>query len=223
MRPYTIIFATETLDGKIASRSGFSLLSCYEDFLLQHTLRSSVDAVMVGANTIIRDNPRLTVRYVSGRSPTRVVVDSRLKISPQARVFTLPGRSILITADDVDDSKLEKFAYNNVLIIKVPKVGDLLNLKKALERLRSLGIRKLMVEGGGFLINTLLQQGLVDEIRVTIAPRIFGLGIGLAGSETLSSGVKEINVKLNLKEFKRICGDWIHLIYAVISPKEPLY
>jgi len=66
MRPYTIVFSTETVDGRIADPTGFSRLSCIEDFVLQHTLRARVDAVMIGSRTAIMDNPRLTVRLASG-------------------------------------------------------------------------------------------------------------------------------------------------------------
>lgn len=222
MRPYVVIFATETLDGKIALSEGFTKLSCYDDFVLQHMLRREVDAVMVGANTVIRDDPRLTVRLVPGKSPARIIVDSRLRAKPSSKIFTLPGEKILITSKDVDDDFLAKYIKQGVKVIKVDKRDGLLNLREALNELAKLGIRKVMVEGGGILINSLLDQGLVDEVRVTVAPRIFGRGIGFAASCNKEL-IKGLDITLNLREVKIMCGGWIHLVYAVLGPKESLY
>ncbi|MEM0244488.1 MAG: dihydrofolate reductase family protein, partial [Zestosphaera sp.] len=86
-RPYVRVYATMSVDGKIASKTGDSRLSCPYDKLRLHSMRSIVDGVMVGANTVIRDNPQLTVRLVEGRNPVRVVVDGSLKIPLNAKVL----------------------------------------------------------------------------------------------------------------------------------------
>jgi 2,5-diamino-6-(ribosylamino)-4(3H)-pyrimidinone 5'-phosphate reductase len=222
-RPYTILFVTETLDGKIARYNSFSVLSCKEDFLLQHKLRSNVDGIMVGANTVVVDNPKLTVRYVVGKSPARIVVDSKLKVKANSRVFALPGRKILITSKNVKDEDLIPYRRRGVLIIKVDEEKGILNLKQAMKELKRINLNKLLVEGGGFLINTLLSQGLIDEVRVTIAPKIFGKGIGMTGSELLYDKLNELDIDLRLESVNVLCGGWVHIVYSVISPKEPLY
>ncbi|MEM4678350.1 MAG: dihydrofolate reductase family protein, partial [Acidilobaceae archaeon] len=109
MRSYVVLFSTMTVDGRIASRTGYSRLSCLEDLELLHKLRASSDAVMVGANTVISDNPRLTTRLVAGPSPKyRVVVDARLRVPPTARVFESPNRGVLVTLDKWSDEDLAK-------------------------------------------------------------------------------------------------------------------
>ena len=216
-----MIFATETLDGKLASSSGLSRLSCHEDFVLQHVLRREVDAVMVGANTAIKDDPRLTVRLIPGKSPARIVVDSKLKVNSSLKIFRLPGRKFLITSKDVKDSTLTDFLKEGVKVIKVSRKDKLLDLKEGLEKLAQYGIRRILVEGGGILINSLLSQGLVDEVRVTIAPRIFGKGVSFAGSQNADL-VKDLDVLLNLNRVEVLCGGWVHLVYKVLYPKEPL-
>ncbi|MEM1873908.1 MAG: dihydrofolate reductase family protein, partial [Acidilobaceae archaeon] len=107
MRPHVTIFSTMTLDGRIASRTGFSRLSCPRDLELLHSLRSVSDAVMVGANTAISDDPRLTTRMAPGPSPHyRVVVDAQLRVPPSARVFESPGRGVLVTLEKWSDEDL---------------------------------------------------------------------------------------------------------------------
>ena len=86
MRPYVYLAAATTLDGRIASATGYSRLSCPIDLRRLHELRARVDAVIVGANTAIVDNPRLTVRYVEGRNPMRVLIDGALKVPTSLRM-----------------------------------------------------------------------------------------------------------------------------------------
>ncbi|MEB2835982.1 MAG: dihydrofolate reductase family protein [Desulfurococcales archaeon] len=210
VRPLVTVFATETLDGRLAPPGvGRYRLSCEDDFELQHRLRASSDAVAVGASTVILDNPRLTVRRIPGRNPARVVFDASLKVPVSARVFDPPGRRILITSEGHDPAELAPYRERGVLVLEVRDSDP----REALVRLRELGIKRLLVEGGGGLIGSLLVAGLVDYIRVTIAPRVLGDGVPLARI----SG--SLEVRLRLVSLKRLCGSWIHLVYSVESPK----
>ena len=222
-RPYVLVFATSSLDGRIAGESVSGVLSCGEDFRLQHTLRAWADGVMVGANTVIRDNPRLTVRLVPGRSPARIVVDAKLRTPVSARVYQGPGRRILVTSNHRSDEELTPYRESGVEVIRVPEgPRGLLDLREALRNLYEMGIRKLMVEGGGTLIYTLLASGLVDELRVTIAPTVIGAGVSFANPPVKGGGA-EIWAKLRLKETRILCGHWVHLVYSVTEPRITLY
>ncbi len=210
VRPLVTVFATETLDGRLSPPGvGRYRLSCEDDFELQHMLRASSDAVAVGANTVILDDPRLTVRRIPGRNPARVVFDASLRVPASARVFDPPGRRILVTSEGHDPAELAPYRERGVVILEVGGSDP----REALVRLRGLGIRRLLVEGGGGLIGSLLAAGLVDYIRVTIAPRILGDGVPLAriGEST--------EVRLRLVGLKRLCGSWVHLVYSVEAPK----
>ncbi|MEM3326316.1 MAG: dihydrofolate reductase family protein, partial [Thermoproteus sp.] len=99
MRPYVYLAAAITIDGRIASKTGFSRLSCPIDLKRLHALRAKVDAVLVGARTVLVDNPRLTVRYVEGRNPIRVVVDGSLSLPPDLRVFDKSAPTIVLTTE----------------------------------------------------------------------------------------------------------------------------
>ena len=213
-RPYVFIFSTATVDGKIASHTGFSRLSCVEDFMLQHELRSRVDAVMVGSNTVLADNPRLTVRLARGRSPLRVVVDSRLRVSPGAKVFS-GGRGVLVTTEDHGDEELEAYRRAGAVIVRAGR--GRVDLALALEALYKLGVRRLMVEGGGGLNCALLSRGLVDEVLVTVAPYLFGSGVSLVDCRQPVFDGERVRVELSLIEYRLVCGSWVHFRYAVVN------
>jgi len=215
MRPYTVIFSTETVDGRIASRTGFSKLSCREDLELLHKFRAWSDAVMVGANTVLVDDPSLTVRFTVGRSPYRVVVDPNLRVQPTAKLFSTPGRGVLVTLEKWGEELLGKFVERGVIAVKAGL--EKLDLVKAFQELYKLGIRRLLVEGGGILNCSLLAEGLVDELRVTIAPYIFGSGVSLATCEAFDG--ERSRVELALKEYYEVCPGWIHIAYRVLKPK----
>ena len=218
-RPYVLVFATSSLDGRIAGESVSGVLSCDEDFRLQHILRAWADGVMVGANTVIRDDPRLTVRLVPGRSPARIVVDAKLRTPTSARVYREPGRRVLVTSNRRSNEELIPYREMGVEVVRVPEdPRGLLDLREALRNLYEMGMRKLMVEGGGTLIYTLLASGLVDELRVTIAPMVIGAGVSLV-NPPVKGGEAEIWAKLRLKETRILCGHWVHLVYSVSEPR----
>lgn len=209
MRPYTIIFSTMSVDGRIATESGFSRLSCDEDFKIQHELRAWSDAVLVGANTAIKDNPSLTVRKAIGKNPLRVVVDASLRVPPTLDMFSIPGKGVIITTEDHDSEELAKYEERGVVVVRAGR-GPEVDLKKAVCALFEMGIRRLMIEGGGATSYRFLREGLVDELWVTLSPIVFGSGVSIIDGE------RSLLQDLYLKELKVLCGGWVHLRYKVI-------
>ncbi|MCE4614654.1 MAG: 2,5-diamino-6-(ribosylamino)-4(3H)-pyrimidinone 5'-phosphate reductase [Desulfurococcales archaeon] len=212
--PRVTIFSTMTVDGKIASKTGYSKLSCKYDLERLHSLRSMHDAVMVGANTILVDDPQLTVRYVSGSQPVRIVVDALLKTPATARVYNQPPKTIIITFNGNVKSASEK--YSGVEVIGVPyRFDDILDLGDALERIYEKNIRTVLVEGGGYLNWTLFKLRLVDELRVTISPYVFGgRSVCFVSGDGFDGYVER--VELELKSIERCkCGNEIHVVYDV--------
>jgi len=215
-RPYVIMNAAMTLDGKIATSSGDSKISSEADLTRLHRLRSRVDAVMVGAGTILADNPSLTVRRVKGKNPIRVVVDGMARIPTDARVLDQSAKTIVAVLKAADEKKVEglRRAGAEVLLFD----GEQINLRSLLEELHRRGIRKLLLEGGSTLNWNMIAAGLVDEIQVTVAPRI----VGGAAAKTLVGGagfptVKE-GVKLRLSKITKVGSD-VLLIYRVTGAK----
>jgi len=162
-----------TLDGKIATKNRDSKMSSKEDLMRVHSLRASVDAIMVGINTILVDNPSLTVRYCKGRNPIRVVVDSRARTPIKSRIISFESQTLIATTS--------KASYNRVKNLesagaKVILCGDKekVDLKILLKKLKEMGVMKLLVEGGGNINWSLISQKLFDELNVTICPYIFG-------------------------------------------------
>ena len=213
-RPYVTLSAAMTLDGKIASIAGDSQISCEADLVRVHRLRANVDAVMVGVGTVLADDPLLTVRRVRGKNPIRVVVDSKASIPLNARVLDRSAPTIIAVAEGASESKVRKFHQVGAKVIRLG--GGEVNLGKLLSKLRSMGVRRLMLEGGSTLNWSMFKEGLVDELRIAIAPRI----IGGSRAKTLVDGegfakVSE-GVGLKLLNVRRVGGDLL-LIFRVIK------
>ena len=107
-RPYVIMNAAMTLDGKIATREGDSRISCPEDLDRLHRLRARVDAILVGAGTVLSDDPSLTVRRARGRNPLRVVVDGRARIPLTARVLDGSSKTLVAVSRRAPRRKVEE-------------------------------------------------------------------------------------------------------------------
>jgi 2,5-diamino-6-(ribosylamino)-4(3H)-pyrimidinone 5'-phosphate reductase len=181
-KPYVILNAAMTLDGKIASAAGDSRISCEEDFDRIHKLRASVDAVMVGFGTVIADNPSLTVRRARGENPLRVIIDSFGKTPGNAKVLDGSARTIIAVTARAPKRNLDRLRAKGAQIIVTG--GKEVDLQKLLGKLHALGVRRLLLEGGSTLNWGMLRRGLVDEVRVAVAPYI----IGGTGARTLVGG-----------------------------------
>ena len=173
-RPHVILSAAMSIDGKIATRTGDSELSSKEDLIRVHKLRASVDAILIGKNTVILDDPLLTVKHVKGKNPIRIILDSQGSIKSTSKIIKTCKKTPTIIAVS------EKITRKNIIRLKregldVIKCGqNKVNLKKLLHILRKKNIKTLLVEGGGLTNWSFIQNGLVDEIIITICPYILG-------------------------------------------------
>lgn len=215
MRPHVILNAGITLDGKIASKTGNSEISCKEDLERVHEIRKSVDAIMVGINTVIADDPRLTVHKVPGRredNPVRIVVDSRGRTPLRSRVFNEEAKTIIAVSKKADRERLQEIKKRAEVIICG---DDKVDLKCLMEELHKRGIRSLLLEGGGNLNWGMLSQDLIDEVRVAISPTLVGGRNAITlvegeGFDPIGQGVK-----LSLKKHYMLGEDLI-LEYKVL-------
>lgn len=215
-RPYVVLNAAMSLDGKIATVSGDSKISCEEDLDRIHMLRASVDAVMVGLGTVLADNPSLTVRRAPGENPVRVVVDSLAKTPLDAKVLDASARTIIAVTTKASKRNVKGLLGKGVQVIAVGK--EEVDLKRLLAKLHGLGVQKLLLEGGSTLNWGMLSRGLVDEVKVAVAPYLLGGAeartlVGGRGFPKVSRGIS-----LNLVSFDWV-GEDLLLTYLVKGVK----
>jgi riboflavin-specific deaminase-like protein len=202
--PFVTVKYAQTLDGKIATLTGDSKwISDPFSLSLAHTLRSCHDAVLVGVNTVIQDNPLLTVRLVKGKNPKKVILDSRLRIPPASKVLKVRSArsTIIITTPLADRQKVERLKETgaSVWTIKNNDSGQI-NLQHLLEKLGKEGIRSVLVEGGAKVITGFLNRNLVDHLLIVIAPKILGKGLGII-DHTIISGFVDFFPLSSIKYF----------------------
>ncbi|MEJ8543445.1 2,5-diamino-6-(ribosylamino)-4(3H)-pyrimidinone 5'-phosphate reductase [Methanothermobacter wolfeii] len=174
MRPHVILNAAMTLDGKIATETGSSEISGREDLVRVHELRRESDAIMVGINTVLADDPRLTVHKIDAspeENPIRVVVDSRARTPPHSRVLNNEAPTIIAVSEMAPEGRVSVLRESADVIVTG---GERVDLEVLMEELHRRGVRKLMLEGGSTLNYSMITAGLVDEVRVCIAPMIVG-------------------------------------------------
>ncbi|WP_071027043.1 bifunctional diaminohydroxyphosphoribosylaminopyrimidine deaminase/5-amino-6-(5-phosphoribosylamino)uracil reductase RibD [Peptoniphilus raoultii] len=194
-RPYVTLKAAMSIDGKIAASSGESQwISSERSREYAHKLRGVNDGIMVGIGTVLADNPSLNVRIEGGYiNPTKIVVDSRLRIPEDAKLFSSSeAQTIIYTSEDYDREKFKRLSEReNVKIIVGRKEGESLNLKYLLEKLLGEDIGNILLEGGPGLSYSMLKEDLIDELIFFMAPKLIGgqkfSVIGGEGFETLTS------------------------------------
>ena len=172
-RPLTIAHLGQSLDGCIATASGDSYYVTGPDNVVHlHRLRALCDAVIVGASTIERDDPLLTVRHVEGDNPLRVIIDPRRRLGTQARVFAEDAETLLVYGDDAPCGA----AHGAADVVALPLHGGRLDLGALLAELRGRGCRAAFVEGGGATVSRFIEADLLDRLQIAIAPLVTGSG-----------------------------------------------
>ena len=200
--------AALTLDGKIATASGHSKWITGEAARHKvHELRNQNDAVLVGINTVIADDPELTVRGIENRnSPVRIVLDSKARIPFNSRIFQNDGTPVII----VTGNKALPRKWPNLPDLKIltyPTATPEINW--ILSELHKLGLKSLLVEGGSFTYASFLKSGAVDRLALFIGPKIIG------GQEALSwcgeLGVDQLDqaLQINISLITPVWEDWL--------------
>lgn len=199
-----LINAAMTIDGKIATNFGDSTISSKQDLRRLHRLRCSVDAIIIGISTVIIDNPRLTVRLVKrhGTTPVRIIVDSIGRIPLDSKILKSASKitTIVAVTKRASDERVDKIkSAGAIVIVAGTKTVD---LKELFFILKKMGFNKILVEGGGELNWSILQLGIVNELMVTVAPRIVGGRTATTlvegdGYERISDGIKMELIKMS--------------------------
>lgn len=211
-RPKVILSAAMTLDGKLASKTGDSKLSSKQDKIRIHKLRSNVDAILVGSNTVKRDDPLLTTRYTSGKNPIRIILDSNANINKKSQIIKTCKKIPTIIAVSKNASKKNITNLKKYPLEIIESGNRLINIKNLLRILYKKKIKTLLIEGGGTVNWEFVKQGLVDEVIITITPYLLGgkKAITLIDGEGFS--VIKKSMKLKLKKTSRL-GNEIVLYY----------
>lgn len=214
-RPFVTLKIAQTLDGYVAAPDGDSeWITGEEARILVHEWRSRYDAVMVGRNTALLDNPRLTVRHVEGRHPKRVVIDGKLDLPRDLNLFTdqYEERTFVIThnrekyENEADPmlSMLQSDYFRGKTLLAGEKDGHT-NLDEALRKLKEHDIISVLVEAGQSLASALLRERLVDKVECFVAPKMLGGGT----RSVLGLSIQHMNeiVKFRSHSWKRIGDD----------------
>ncbi len=178
--PFVTVKFAASLDGKIATKTGDSeWISGSEARKYVHCLRYTTDAVMVGANTVIADDPQLTCRCGDKggkvrKQPLRVIVDGKGRTPTTAQIFSEPGKVLLVLGELVDSEKKETLAQVGAELLELPLEEGLVDLVELLKALGEREVTSVLVEGGGILLGSLFDSRLVDKIIAFIAPIIIG-------------------------------------------------
>ena len=198
-KPFVVLSAAITLDGKIGQRNKKTILSSKSDKIRVHKLRSKSDAILVGKNTIEEDDPLLTVRQVKGKNPTRIILDSHGTIKNSSQIIKTAKKipTIIVTSELVSKKNLSRL---NSLPLNVIVCGKKqVDLKKLVSILWKKGIKKILLEGGGTLNFSFLKNNLIDEIIVTLTPFV----LGSEGSVNLFEGTVK-GTKLSSFKLKKV-------------------
>ena len=193
----------QSLDGKIALNNGKShYINEKESILYLHCLRAVCDGVLVGVNTVIKDNPLLTTRKIKGSNPVRLIIDPSLKLSNRYKIFKDDNQNIIFT----NSNKQKKI--NNTLIIKFPKKNFTNNIFKYLKKT---SFKNILVEGGPTTLSNFIEMKLLNYMQFIISPTLIGSGIdslklkpitnlknAIRVENTISKLGKEIVMTLNL-------------------------
>jgi len=195
-RPYVVVKYAQTLDGRIATSTGDARwISGEEERRTSHALRAACDAVLVGVETVLRDDPQLTVRMVPGASPIRVVLDSQLRIPDDAQVLANDAVTTIVTTDASSQERRSELRRGGASVLVVPAGANGVDLDVALEELLGGGMRSVLVEGGARVITSFLSLGLADRLVVGIAPKVLGSGTESVNDLGITEAANSIRVE----------------------------
>ena len=223
-RPYTIMLVAVSLDGKISPRRrpgqpnpiGPQLIAP-EIMRLHNAQRAAVDGIMVGRNCILLDDSRLTLRAGSGRQPTRVVLDGLAEIPLTARILGPEAPTVVVVSDDAPPPRVAALRQRGARIVAAGS-GRYVDVRRAMSELAGrVGIRRLLVEGGGSVHRSMIGAGLYDEIQLLVCPFVMGGSTSITPVERSPFWPHSEVPGFRLAQVHQL-GDYLHVIY---KPKRP--
>jgi diaminohydroxyphosphoribosylaminopyrimidine deaminase / 5-amino-6-(5-phosphoribosylamino)uracil reductase len=201
--PFVTVKVGQSLDGKIATRTGHSKwITSDAARAYAHRIRKEFDAIMIGSNTLLRDDPTLDP-WFSPKKLTKIIVDSQLSTPPDANIFANGSKVIIATLATAPGQETDnrRVLSQKAKILEIKEVSGQIHLRDLLKKLARLEISNIIVEGGGNLIGSLFDEGLVDRCLFFISPKI--IGGRDATSSVMGKGVADVGHSFVLKE-KRI-------------------
>ena len=201
-RPLVTLKLATSLDGRIATASGESRWLTGDDSRrFVHRLRNEHDAILVGAQTVIRDDPELTCRLPGGRNPLRVILDGRLRLPLDARVLapTPAAATLVVTAREAPDAKVRRIRNRGAEVLRLPAKAGQVSFPALFRVLGQRSIMSVLIEGGATVAAAALNARAVDRLLVFYAPLLIG-GDGRAALAAL--GVRHLRQALRLGELR---------------------
>lgn len=217
-RPFVRAKLAASLDGRTATHSGESKWITGETARLDvQRWRARSSAIMTGIGTVLKDDPRLSVRSVaSKRQPLRIVIDSQLRMSPQAALIADGAQVVLATCAD-DDKRAGPLRANGVEVLRIPSEQGRVNLPALMQQLVAREINEVLLESGATLAGAMLQANLVDELVIYLAPCL--LGSEAQGMFKLPALIHlQDRVRLEIQDMRAIGDDW--RVIARVRSKE---
>ncbi len=210
-RPAVTLSYAQSLDGCISASKGIpTAISGDQSILITHQLRAMHNAILVGINTVLVDDPSLTVRHVDGENPIPVVLDSQLRTPPHAKLLQQIEQQVIIaTLPGASDERESILVKAGARVVRIPEAGGGGILLTELFRwLREQNVNSLMIEGGAKVISSVLAESLGDQLVLTIAPKFFGRS-GVRAVETLNCVRPTSRPCLTDVEYERLGDDML--------------
>ncbi len=201
---HVILSAAISIDGKISTRTNDSKISSKEDSIRLHKLRSKVDAILIGKNTLLQDDPLLTVRHTKGKNPIRVILDSKGTIPITSKIIKTSSEipTIIVVSKKITDKNLLKLKKLPVEIIISGE--NSVNLKLLMKKLSTKKIKTILVEGGGTVNWEFIKNNIFNELIVTLSPYLIGGNDSISFVEGKGFAKITNSPKLKLKSIKRL-------------------
>lgn len=218
-RPFVLLKAALTLDGKVAALSGDArFVSSEESRRVAQAYRQWLPAVMVGVGTVLKDDPALTVRDPDFRpfplmleppplrDPLKVVLDTEARTPPTARLFQEgprgeAARVLVLVGEGAPKARLEALRAAGARVVELPREGGRVSLERALALLYEEGIDGVLLEGGPRLAGAFLERGLVDKLALFLAPKLLGEGRGLLEGFRVERMAEALRLRLHRREW----------------------
>lgn len=210
-KPYITLKIAQTLDGKIAKNNGLSKwITSLPSRKLVHQLRNEHDAILIGINTVIQDNPELTIRWIKGKQVKRIILDSSLRIPDHSKILQHPDihNTILITTSNAPKDKIHTLRQKGIQIWVLRKnKKNQIDLKSLWQKMYDEKVYSVFVEGGSTLYTSVLNNRDADRILIFIAPKIFGNG--LSAFQDLNFHISDESIDFKSFKWKKVGDDML--------------